>query len=130
MTYKIIRNSIMCPDKTVLESKHGHDFQSHLDKITGEVFSIDGGHSYFKGSVNKVEPTYLHVTTEDPFEVQRDAFTWGTYGKNGNEPKKYIKLKDMTNEHIQAILDTQRHIKGTYVEELFEQELTYRHLNE
>lgn len=128
MTYKIIRNSIMCPDKTILESKHRHDFQDHTDSITGEYLFVDGGLDYFRGSINKVEPTYLHVTTEDPFEVQRDAFTWGTYGKNGDEPKHYIKLKDMTNEHIQAILETQRFIKGTYVEELFEQELTYRHV--
>ena len=40
--------------------------------------------------------------------LMREITLWGTYGKKGNEPLKHILLKDMTNEHIQAILDTQK----------------------
>jgi hypothetical protein len=126
MTYQIIRNAVRCNDGTLLESKHSHDYQDHIDKITGEYICVDGGLDYFRGSINKVKPTYLHVTTEDPVEVQREAFTWGSYGKNGDEPKHYIKLMDMQTEHILAILDTQWQIEGTYVEKLFQQELKYR----
>lgn len=122
----IIRNAIVTPDGTLLESKHRHDYRSHTDKITGEHLFVDGGLDYFKGSLNKVKPEYLHVTTEDPFELQREWFTWGSYGKLGNEPIHYIKLKDMESEHIGAILDTQDHIQGSYVAALFKQELLYR----
>lgn len=125
-SFSIIRNAIECPDKTLLESKHRHDYKSHTDKLTGETYVIDGGLDYLRGSINKVKPEYLHVTTEDPFEVQREAFTWGSYGKNGDEPKHYIKLMDMQTEHIRAILDTQSQIEGTYVERLLQQELEYR----
>ena len=126
MTYQIIRNAIKCPDGTILESKHRHDYKAHIDRVTTERYAVDGGLDYFRGSINKVQPEYLHVTTEDPFEVQREAFTWGSYGKNGDEPKHYIKLMDMQTEHIKAILDTQWQIEGTYVEKLFQQELEYR----
>lgn len=122
----IIRNAIKCPDGKILESKHRHDYQGHTCKLTGEYFMCDGGLDYFRGSINKVQPTYLHVTTDDPFEVQREAFTWGSYGKNGDEPLHYIKLKDMETEHILAILKTQTRIDGTYVQELFMQEMDYR----
>jgi hypothetical protein len=126
MTYRIIRNAIKCPDGTILESKHHHDYQGHTCTVTGEFYMVDGGPDYIRGSINKVKPEYLHVTTEDPFEVQREAFTWGSYGKNGDEPKHYLKLMDMQAEHILAILNTQWQIEGTYVEELFQQELEYR----
>lgn len=126
MTYQIIRNAVRCNDGTLLESKHRHDYQGHTDKITGEYIFVDGGLDYFRSSINKVKPTYLHVTTEDPFDLQREAFTWGSYGKYGNEPKHYIKLRDMQTEHILAVLETQWQIEGTYVEKLFKQELEYR----
>jgi hypothetical protein len=126
MTYQIIRNAIICPDGVLLESKHRHDYQGHFCDLTNEFFMVDGGLDYFRGSINKVKPEYLHVTTEDPFELQREAFTWGSYGKNGDEPKHYIKLMDMATEHILAILETQTHIHNTYVEELLMQEIDYR----
>ena len=123
---QIIRNAIKTPDGTILESRHRHDYQMHYDDTTGERYSVDGGLDYFRGSVNKDKPEYLHVTTEDHFELQREAFTWGSYEKNGDEPKHYIKLMDMTTEHILAVLETQCQIEGTYVEKLFKQELEYR----
>jgi hypothetical protein len=126
MTYQIIRNAIKTPDGTILESRHRHDYKAHIDRVTTERYAVDGGLDYFRGSINKVKPEYLHVTTEDHFEVQREAFTWGSYGKDGDEPKHYIKLKDMQTEHILAILDTQYHIWGTYVEKLFKQEIALR----
>lgn len=37
-----------------------------------------------------------------------EIFLWGTYGINGDEPLKYLILKDMKLDHIQAILDNCR----------------------
>ena len=51
---------------------------------------------------------------------------WKSYGKSGKEEGKYILLKNMDTDHIQAILDTQWHIKETEIEELFNLELEYR----
>lgn len=63
---------------------------------------------------------------EDWFEKVRETFTWGSRGKLGNEPLHQILLKDLTDEHLKSIIDTQWHIKGSYVEEYMKKELEYR----
>lgn len=123
---KILRNAICTPDCTVLESKHRHDYRTHRDEVSGELYMVDGGLDYLKRSINFVAADDWSVTSKDDFEVVREVFTWGSYGKDGKQPRTEVKLKDMTTEHIQAILDTQRHIRGTVVQQLFKQELLYR----
>ena len=61
-------------------------------------------------------------------ESVRDWMVWGTYGKSGREPLKWVTLKNMSNEHIQAILDTQPHITDFYKKE-FLNELELREKN-
>ena len=59
------------------------------------------------------------------FENLRELFLWGTRGKDGNLPLKYVPLKDLESDHIQAILDTQDHISSS-VKLLFQIELDSR----
>jgi hypothetical protein len=125
MTY-IVYNAIKTPDGTILESKHRHDFRTHKDAVTGDTFLVDGGHDYLRRKLTSVPAEELSVTTEDSIERIREVFTWGSYGKNGDEPKKYILLKDMTDSHLCAILETQQHIKGTEVYNVFIREKQYR----
>ena len=122
----IIRNAIQTPDGTILESRHRHDCAIHKDSVTGETYMTDGGRDYLRRSTNVVPAKDLSVTTADPFDVQRWAFTWTTYGKDGRQAPRVIKLCDMSNSHITAILETQRHIDNTYVKQLFKQELKHR----
>ena len=123
----IIRNAVMCPDGTYLRSYHVHDYKEHTDSVTKEVIMVDGGNLYLRRSINKVPPEDLTFYLDSPFKLVRQAFTWLSYGKNKEcTLGEYICLCDMTTEHISAILLTQDHIKGTYVEELFKQELEYR----
>lgn len=129
MHYQIIYNAVKCPDGTILESHHRHDYKCHRDIVTNETIFIDGGHDYLRRSINKVPATELSIDTSYPFEEQRKYFSWGSYGKNGNEAKHYIKLKDVTDNHIKAIMTTQLHIRGTFVETLFKNEVEYRKIN-
>lgn len=122
---QLVRNSIMTPDGTVLVSYHRHDYVSHLDK-NGETYFIDGGNSYQRSSVNHIPFKSLNVFVTDDFTLVRAAFHWGTRGINGNKPLKQVRLMDMTTEHIEAIMLTQTHIDNTYVNQIFEKELTYR----
>ena len=55
----------------------------------------------------------------------REITFWGTYGKNGNGPLKHLLLKNMTNEHIKAILDTQFQLKPETLK-VFSDELELR----
>lgn len=56
----------------------------------------------------------------------REEMTWGSYGKDGNQPRKEILIKDLSDLHICAILETQHHIKGTPTEWLLKIEQSYR----
>lgn len=56
---------------------------------------------------------------------ERKTFKWGTNGKDGKSPLKWILLKDLTTCHIHNILFTCPHIT-TEVKYLFNQELQYR----
>lgn len=58
----------------------------------------------------------------------RDWMRWGTYGKDGTQPLKYVILKNMSDEHIEAILRTQFHI-GPFYEKEFKKELKRRKKN-
>ena len=128
---QIIANAIMCPDGTYLRSYHRHDYKEHLDKVSGEVYIVDGGNEYLRRSLNATTATSMDVYLSDPFETVRRNFAWKSYGRNGEHIPYgvYIYLCNMDTEHICAILETQTQIKGTYVEDLMKQELAYRKEN-
>jgi hypothetical protein len=125
---QIIANAIMCPDGTYLRSYHRHDYKEHLDKVSGEIYIVDGGNDYLRRSLNATPAQAMDVYLSDTFETIRRNFAWKSYGKNGEHIPHgiYILLHAMDTEHIRAILDTQQHINGTYVEDLLMKELAYR----
>ena len=124
ITNEILVNRIKTPDGTILTSRHRHDYQSHVDKITGETYVVDGGTDYLRRSTNIIEAEDISLSTDSPFEEIREGFTWGTHGKDGKQPLTQVLLKDMSNNHIIAVLESQP-IKGK-VRELFFNELRYR----
>lgn len=54
--------------------------------------------------------TNIAAPIEDLIQVAR----WGTYGKGGKEPLKWVKLIDCETEHLEAILRTQPQIGRGY----------------
>ena len=126
MEKRILRNSIITPDGTELVSRHTYDYKQHIDK-NKELYTNDGGNDYIRRSINQ-EP-YLDNTIydTDSIEKKREHLEWGTYGKDGSEGFHYKKYKDMSNAHIEAIINDG--YKGVYVEVLKE-ELEYRVKND
>lgn len=124
----IVRNAIITPDGTFLRSFNRHDYVEYRDTSTNEVYIVDGGNDYLRRSVNTTPAEDLTVTMNDKFTLIRCAFVWKSYGKDMEYLPNgvYIALYDMTTDHIEAILSTQGHIRGTYVEELMIAELQYR----
>ena len=87
---------------------------------------VDGGLDYPRRNVNEVKAEELSLYTADPHELVRTRFTWGTYGKRGDSPMHYVALEDMSDLHIEAVLDGLSHGK---IEDMFRNELEYRRLN-
>ena len=102
---EILRNMMRTPDGTILESEHRNDHVTHMD-ANGKVYMLDGGLDYVRCSAHGDEEM-LTLTSDDDHEVVREVVTWGTHGKTGDQPLKYVAIVDMETEHLQACVDTQ-----------------------
>ncbi len=99
---KLIFNAIRTPDGTVIRSKTTHDYVSHVDK-NGKTYFVDGGLQYQRRSAHGDE-VCLCQYTDAPHDVKRRALEWGTNGKTGNDPLKYVAIADMSNDHLAAVI--------------------------
>lgn len=128
MTKQILLNSIRTPDGTVLVSRNRHDYRTHEDK-NGEQYMVDGGNDYLRRWVN-IEP-YEELSVyyeEGNHDHNRSYCSWGTFGKNGDEPYRTISVVAMETDHIKAVLETQNHMNPIY-RKIMEEELKYREEN-
>jgi len=125
MNNRLLRNAIQTPDGTILESRHRHDYKEYED-ANGWVYMVDGGLDYLRRSINKHAPEVdLSLTEEDAHCDVRKFVTWGTYGKQQDQPLFYITIADMETEHLEAVLDTQKNMYPQ-VRDLMQDELEYR----
>lgn len=124
----LLHNSIMCPDGTVLVSKHQHDFQMHVQEDGREYF-VDGGLLYQRIGYSDNEYTNLCVYSDDPHEKIREYFEWGKRKDDVGkmlDKTAYVKLKDITDDHLLALII---YTKENYAEEIhkvFVDEIEYR----
>ena len=122
---KLLANRIITPDGTMLQSYHRHDYKTYIDE-NGKEYMIDGGLDYKSCNIHYDAPhTDASVYDTDPHTEIREGFCWGSYGKGGDQPLRRIKLSEMSNNHIEAILVTQHHI-GSQIRKVFEDEQQYR----
>lgn len=101
---QLIYNAIRTPDGTILHSKHRHDCISHLD-ANGEEYLNDGGNDYIRRSINNIEALDISVYDDAPFEVIRELVFRGSRGKDGKQPLKYIKLSEIDDDYLQALIE-------------------------
>lgn len=123
---KIIRSAIITPDNTYLESFSRHDFKIYKDTITNKEYGIDGGTDYqrYIGDVYE-DCKIILVNKNEKFDIIRNKYYWGTRGKNGKEKLKFKKLSELSNEHINNILKTQKQLNN-YTKNFFIEELKFR----
>jgi hypothetical protein len=110
MERRLIYNSMRCPDGTILTSRHRHDYSSHTD-ANGDYYSNDGGLDYQHRTVNKIPAEDLSLYTDSPFEQIREVLERGGRGKNMDEPLKYVVLKDIDDEWLDAIIDYEEELR-------------------
>ena len=123
---QLIYSAWKTPDGTILHSRHRHDYCEHFDAVSKEWYILDGGTDYIRCSVNTVPPEDLTLYADDPHEKIREVFIWKSYGKNFSQPEGvYTLLKDLTDDHIIAICETQTHLPE-YMLEMFRNEQLFR----
>lgn len=120
---KLIYWHMVTPDGTILRSRYRHDYVTYED-VNGKEYMVDGGLDYIRASAHGDEE-FFTVTESDDHELIREWMEWGTYGKNGDQPLRYVKLKDMSTDHITACLETQKRMLPQY-RKAMEDELNYR----
>ena len=120
---ELIYNALRTPDGTIIESNSRYDYVTHKD-VNGNEYMIDGGLDYVRSSANGDEE-HLSVTLEDPHDKVREYCTWGTYGPNGDQPLTYKKLCDMSDNHINAVLENVSRIRPSIKTDM-RNELKYR----
>lgn len=122
---RIVSNRIRTPDGTILESMHRHDYVTYTD-ANGKEYMVDGGLDYLRRNLHDDAPyEELSVYDDASYALIREVFKWGTRGKDGKQPLTYVPLKDLTTEHIEAILETQTHIQE-HIRKIFLDELSFR----
>lgn len=123
MSETLIKNAIRTPDGTVLESRTRHDYREYTD-ANGKLYLVDGGLDYCRTTVHE-DQVWAGCYLEDGHEAVREALEWGTYGINGDQPLTYVKLCDMSTDHIQACLANVPHMYPQ-IRTAMETELEYR----
>jgi len=101
---RILASRLRTPDGTILQSFHRHDYVTYTDK-NGKQYMIDGGTEYVRRSAHGDEEQ-LTTYSDSPHEEIREHFHWGTYGIKGDQPRRWVKLREMETAHILAILST------------------------
>jgi hypothetical protein len=124
--YTILFNAIKTPDGKILSSRHRHDFVVHTDEVTGKEYGVDSGADHFRRIGDFSDCEDLSITDKTPMSEIRQRFHWGSYGVNGDEPLKMIRMSDMSNSHIQAVIKNVFQDKKSTFKSWFESELKYR----
>jgi hypothetical protein len=107
----IIQNAVKItenPKKPVyLRSINTHDFQNYTFK-DGTCIAVDGGPSYLRRVGNCLTTLVedFSLSDKDSFSRVRSRLLWGTYGKNGDQPLKVVRLIDCETTHLKQILKT------------------------
>lgn len=124
----LLHNSIMCPDGTLLVSRHQHDFQMHKQEDGREYF-VDGGLLYQRIGYSDKEYVDLSVYSDEPHEKIREYFEWArNFDKAMNKlpQPETIKLKDITDDYLMKLVEWANAGYHKEIHKVFVDEIEYR----
>ena len=119
----LLLNSLRTPDGTVLVSLNRHDYVTYRD-ANGKLYMVDGGLAYQRRSANGDEED-LSVWSNDDHETKANHCMWGTYGKDGRQPLRWVSIRDMDSYHISEVIHSQFSANPAIIE-VMEEELNLR----
>lgn len=126
----IILNRIQTPDGTILISYSVHDYKEHRDKVSNEIYMVDGGTRYLRRNINKVPYEELTIYDDSPFELIRENYHRGSWDKEGN--RIWIPIFKMSNNHLENCIKYNIKIgnsKNCFANQMYQKELDYRKEN-
>lgn len=124
--------AVETPDGVILHSKYQHDCVVHIDE-NGVRYQLDGGTEGFGSCSNLDKCKNLNLYYGDDHEEIREWFVWGqSFDKDMVPiPFRWVKLKDMTNGHVEAVMDlTAKHGAKKEIYLLFVDEYKFRRDND
>ena len=121
----LIQNAIRIKEyDIILWSRRTYDYEEY------KGYSVDGGTDYSLISIPEDKTLddieSLEIYDDEPIESMMKKLLWGTYGKDGNQPLKYVKLFECDDDHLNNILKGQ-HI-SLYYKNTINYILEYRRL--
>jgi hypothetical protein len=104
MKDQIVYNSVTCLEcLETLVSYHRHDYKTCGCK---NETMVDGGTEYLRyGGKDMRKLSLYSIYADDDFQLVRQYANRGSRGVNGNEPLTWIPLCNMTDGHLEAVLD-------------------------
>ena len=126
MEKQLVHNSVTCLEcGETLVSFHTHDYKTC--SCENETM-VDGGLSYGRyggKDLDKVKTNYVY--DDDKIEVIREVFYRGGRGIVGREELKYVKLSEVNDEWLGAIIDYEEQYRpnNKYLP-IYYKELNYR----
>jgi len=129
----LLINRIRCEDDTVLTSRYFNDFQYHLG------VGIDGGNDFPRRFIKNGTIKFIDLSIPDDgtIEKAREHLEWPSFGKDAGfvhmGGPRYLKLKNMSDAHIESILQKNGeegtlYLTAQYIR-YFKAELEYREKN-
>ena len=107
---KLVINSVTCLQcGETLISRYRHDYNTcNCDNET----MVDGGLGYGRyggKDLSLVQTNYLY--TDSPHEKVREHVERGTRGKNGDEELRHVKLKNIDDDWLKAIIEYEEDLR-------------------
>lgn len=124
----IIYNAIRCPDGTVLESFHRHDYKEY-EQGDGRFYSVDGGKEYLSRGFSVQDYEELAVMSDDSIGEIREVFLWTSVLDENSErlPEPVQrKLEDLNDGHIIALVEWTKDDYPDHINEIMVREAQYR----
>lgn len=126
---QIILNRVQCKEcSEILTSYHRHDYVKC--SCPNETMT-DGGQDYQRyggQDMSKIDRS-LTVYQTDDHDVMRKAVYWGTYGKSGDEPRRWVHIADMSNDHLTNCIELFSGRIAPMIKKTMIDELEYRSKN-
>lgn len=115
MLIPLLKNSIYCKNcKTEVISKNRHHFAGCKCKDLNKKCYTYGGSDYQITTYgDKSDFVVTSVYDNGKLETRQKFLIWGTFGKN-KDNFEYKLLNDLSDNHLCAILNTQKNIPDVY----------------